>query len=1225
MGAVELRLGRAGSGKSTGIAIEIEKEIRERPIGPKIFWVVPIENSYSAERLLMSRVPSSLRAEVIHLHRLAERALPQVSPFGKAMNITGQRLLLAAVYRGAFSKLQFLRRDRLTVSFLDSILAAFQELTANQVPLAQLEGALESAAARLGNLPLGTVRSGRSLLGKLADLSYLYIRFKRAFEQAGFADPNEFLSRVEPFFETWPDLCGATVYVDGFADLTPQETSFIVALARQVDKTVISLSMDESWTHFVTASSALRDKVGSVDLTFTMSLTDMLRQTGSSAAVYAPQTLALYSRLLAVLRREEFEVSVVTMDESSQLRFQSSPDLACLEQGIYDEPVVRQSKPQPHADNIRFAAARNPRVEAEAVAQEISRLVREGTIRFQDVAVLVPSLDEYAAYLRDSFERSEIPFYMDVFPSFGQHPLARFLLATVYVVRDDFSVESVIRLLKSDFCGLSRQQADRLETYVRRFEVSGERTWLGSQSWRFAERQGISGRVNSAFPVDEEADRLRELLVAYLGPFAHALAPDMLRPYGLSLAIWELIQATNVKRTIATWMVNDDASLSPMEASLHEQAWQRTVELLNDLSSFQGESAELPRAFLLELLEHQIVSQTLTTIPARLGDVLIAEMHRSSSLEWGAVFILGALDGNLPRKMESHGLLQDEERLQFARFFGQRLGYTTEELQLCERLSAYTALTRAKFRLHLSYPLADSKGKGTAPSYFLTRVRELFDPASVQELLWAGMPERDFDAEEVRVFSPQTAMDVLVASLRNLRDGGVVHPLSGLFFKWARGQEKWSKMLEHVVSGWQHQTKSLNLGTELAVQLYREPLTTTVYQLESFAACPFQHFIHFGLRVEPAESPDVTQTARGRLMHDAILGFVQEQQRNWSTWCEMSDEQAEQAMHEVFARTMASPSYWNWQSRPVREEQANELENVLATAAKVLARHARYSSFRPAALELAFGVPAQNDAETALPPLAWKTRSGREVLLRGRIDRVDLARDDVDENSSAFRIFDYKSSKRDLDFSQIDYGLSLQLPIYAAAVEKFSASLFGNAARPAGMFYLPIAQAWKTHFTPVAEDEATMAQVKAMRARGVLVNDDRLLEWMDWRVAKGEDSDLFGKVYNKDQQVTKTAPVVTQETFQAMTRRALAHVEEFGDQILMGETAIAPAQVQGKQAACAYCPYGVICHLDLRVDGKKFRKLAKRDKDQVIANWMLEFAAQNRSHALVEGEEGSEA
>ncbi|PJH69079.1 helicase-exonuclease AddAB subunit AddB, partial [Salmonella enterica subsp. enterica serovar Typhimurium] len=62
-----------------------------------------------------------------------------------------------------------------------------------------------------------------------------------------------------------------------------------------------------------------------------------------------------------------------------------------------------------------------------------------------------------------------------------------------------------------------------------------------------------------------------------------------------------------------------------------------------------------------------------------------------------------------------------------------------------------------------------------------------------------------------------------------------------------------------------------------------------------------------------------------------------------------------------------------------------KLESVIARAAFILSEQARQSNFSPVGLELGFG-----EGET-LPPLTLNLPNGYELILRGRIDRVDKA------------------------------------------------------------------------------------------------------------------------------------------------------------------------------------------------------------------------------------------
>lgn len=89
-----------------------------------------------------------------------------------------------------------------------------------------------------------------------------------------------------------------------------------------------------------------------------------------------------------------------------------------------------------------------------------------------------------------------------------------------------------------------------------------------------------------------------------------------------------------------------------------------------------------------------------------------------------------------------------------------------------------------------------------------------------------------------------------------------------------------------------------------------------------------------------------------------------------------------------------------------------------------------------------------------------------------------------------FRVIDYKTGSAEFSYTDLYYGLKLQLPLYLAAVA--AADDAAHRALPAGFYYLPVK-------TPVLEEglsgEALLKEVqKAFRLRGVSLKNAELLE-----------------------------------------------------------------------------------------------------------------------------------
>src|SRR5205085_7910775 len=64
------------------------------------------------------------------------------------------------------------------------------------------------------------------------------------------------------------------------------------------------------------------------------------------------------------------------------------------------------------------------------------------------------------------------------------------------------------------------------------------------------------------------------------------------------------------------------------------------------------------------------------------------------------------------------------------------------------------------------------------------------------------------------------------------------------------------------------------LSAEIARSLFPEPLRASVAQMETFAACPFRHFLRYGMQLSGRQRPNVTAQDLGRLYHELLETLV---------------------------------------------------------------------------------------------------------------------------------------------------------------------------------------------------------------------------------------------------------------------------------------------------------------------------------------------------------------
>src|SRR4051794_33399482 len=128
---VRLVIGRAGTGKTRYCFAQIIAALREDPLGPPIWLIVPRQATFMAERELAcaSGLKGICRARVVSLELLAEIVLAECG--GGALSrvtATGRQMIIGHLLRQNESKLQFFRACARHAGLAGELDNAFVEL-----------------------------------------------------------------------------------------------------------------------------------------------------------------------------------------------------------------------------------------------------------------------------------------------------------------------------------------------------------------------------------------------------------------------------------------------------------------------------------------------------------------------------------------------------------------------------------------------------------------------------------------------------------------------------------------------------------------------------------------------------------------------------------------------------------------------------------------------------------------------------------------------------------------------------------------------------------------------------------------------------------------------------------------------------------------------------------------------------------------------------------------
>ncbi len=447
----------------------------------------------------------------------------------------------------------------------------------------------------------------------------------------------------------------------------------------------------------------------------------------------------------------------------------------------------------------------------------------------------------------------------------------------------------------------------------------------------------------------------------------------------------------------------------------------RALEELRELSRVAPEMA--PSAGeLIELLQRLELTAGEHLEPGRVAvlDPLSLRARRARM-----VFACGLQEGVFPTTATPHPLIQEHQRRELAQGSGLVLRGEPDVLA-AERYLLYALASRPLQRLTLSWHFADEQGTPIARSLFVDDICDLFTATLKERIVrrvagaadWPG-PGRPAGAMAARAAAISTTTASVAAP---------TSPIAPL-----RDEHMLEEMREHVL--W------------------------SASSLESWTGCPVKWFVERLLRADDIE-PDPEPLKRGGLTHAALKDTL-ERLRERSGSARLTPASVGLAKR-LLAETLLElePSY-PLSVAPERLPGARrrlqvDLERYLECAAE------QASPLEPTYLELEFGFEAESREEHAgedggaLPPL----QLGDEVLLRGRIDRVDLS------SAGEAVVYDYKGRGAPPAAKWLGDG-AFQLALYMRAVE----ALLDRTA--VGGFYQPLAG-------------------RDIRARGVLDGDSAM-------------------------------------------------------------------------------------------------------------------------------------
>ncbi|EAH0810604.1 helicase-exonuclease AddAB subunit AddB, partial [Listeria monocytogenes] len=502
-------------------------------------------------------------------------------------------------------------------------------------------------------------------------------------------------------------------------------------------------------------------------------------------------------------------------------------------------------------------------------------------------------------------------------------------------------------------------------------------------------------------------------------------------------------------------------------------------------------------------------------------------------------------------------------------------------------------------KLFLSYPAADEEGKVLSESNYLRKIKGQFN--ELNESVYLTDPSLLSDAEQSSyIRSKQATLGLLTSQLQMYKRGYTLSSVWWDAYNSYFENEKESIMAKQVLSSLYYENKTKPLQETTAKNLFGETIHASVSRMEKFFSCEFQHYAQYGLKLEERGHFQLQAVDMGEIFHGAMEWISAELKRNNLDWGNLTEEECKQMAK--LAMTFLAPKIQHeiLLSSKRMEYIQYKLLQIITRATTVLNEQAKSSAFRPVGLEVDFGLKGD------IPPLKIPLQSDSELLLQGRIDRIDMAEQD---DRTFLRIIDYKSSSHDLALTEVYYGLALQMLTYLDIVVTNAQKMIGKTAEPAGVLYFHMHNQYVQAEKELSDEAIAKELQKSSKMKGLILSDPVAVSLMDTTLEKGKASTIIPAEIKQNGELSARSRTATRAEFDKMRQFVRHKYQEAGNKILDGAVSINPYKLK-ERTPCQFCSFRSFCGFDPSLTSNQYRHLANEKAETILTKMDIEGRTQ---------------
>jgi len=784
---------------------------------------------------------------------------------------------------------------------------------------------------------------------------------------------------------------------------------------------------------------------------------------------------------------------------------------------------------------LKLIKANNINDELTTVLTSIKKDVIDGKIKLSDIGLVVADLETYKKDLRVCLDKVELSYYIDESESLDKNILGKINLIIFECMCKGVNKYNLIKLIDTGIMQLTLQEINEYKTYIDRINAKGK--YLYELPDKIESTDNLVAALNKVAKFVKLCDFDKGNINDYYDKLNDILSTIGYEEY------YEMLYA----KYVDNGDIINGRKLSQTYNKLSTIWNELTIVFKNDI---------IDKSCFYSIIKTFIQDIKLALAPIKVDSLIISDFNNSYIEEKDRLYIIGASDLNLPKYSIETALLSDKEINNIKD--NNRLTPTINLINRRKKFKLFELLLKARQEIVFSFVSVDAKGEELYPTIGYSELEKYLTNKSEvnasNNLLIASGQENDIIMKNI---TPKLAVDTVVTAIKewNLYNNipAFRTNVASLYHSVINYND-----IDYIANA-NYINKYSNIDN--ANKLFFRSKEVSPSEFESFANCPYAHFLNYGLRLKEKDKAKVGLNDIGNIIHEYmknviydLANFKQDVEfvRGIKDFVKTNLDKV--LSGKQFARFMASNI-----NHSVLKSLYIEVERITIAILEQLAN----SDYEPKYLEFDF-------AKSKKGCIVLTLNSGKQIELIGKVDRIDINNQD-----QTFFIIDYKTGNSSFsNYTDFASGKKIQLFAYLVMFRKYS------NLKPVGGFYLPINNKVET--------------AKKYRYQGFFVNNHEIIGNIDNSLRDFPSSGITlrltkTKEGNFASSVTAKNMAIESDMIDTASQYLIDNLKLSAEKIEKGCIDILPLNSGGK-IACTHCKYKGICNFNIKYKNK-YRKI----------------------------------